>query len=202
MEVFVDGDALVCAVGLPKLEWEDDVFALTMPVDPERLEQDQRVRDLVSRMETRLGTQEWTRARARARVAVEPVAADLVRLYAARQLLRGHAFAADDEWQRELAAAFPYEETPDQRLAIEAVKADMEAPRPMDRVICGDVGFGKTEVAVRAAFKAVQDGHQVALLVPTTVLAQLVSKRSIEASRRSSTSTWLVTSATLDRGIS
>jgi transcription-repair coupling factor (superfamily II helicase) len=121
---------------------------------------------------TRLGTQEWTRARARARAAVEIVAADLVRLYAARQMLHGHAFSADDEWQRELEAAFPYEETPDQRLAIEAVKTDMEAPRPMDRVICGDVGFGKTEVAVRAAFKAVRDGHQVAVLVPTTVLAQ------------------------------
>ncbi len=127
--------------------------------------------DLPPRL-TRLGTQEWARARARARAAVEIVAADLVRLYAARQLLHGHAFAADDEWQRELEAAFPYEETADQRQAIEAVKADMEAPRPMDRVICGDVGFGKTEVAVRAAFKAVRDGHQVAVLVPTTVLAQ------------------------------
>ncbi len=121
---------------------------------------------------TRLGTAEWSRARARARSAVIRVAADLVQLYAARQLLHGRAFPPDDEWQRELEAAFPYEETPDQQSAIEAVKADMERPRPMDRVICGDVGFGKTEVAVRAAFKAVRDGHQVAVLVPTTVLAQ------------------------------
>ena len=121
---------------------------------------------------TRLGTAEWSRARARARSAVVRIAADLVQLYAARQLLHGRAFAPDDEWQRELEAAFPYEETPDQRAAIAAVKADMERPLPMDRVICGDVGFGKTEVAVRAAFKAVRDGHQVAVLVPTTVLAQ------------------------------
>ena len=121
---------------------------------------------------TRLGTQEWSRARLRVREAVSIVAADLVRLYAARQLLPGHAFRPDTEWQRELEAAFPYEETEDQRQTIEAVKADMEAALPMDRVICGDVGFGKTEVALRAAFKAVMDGYQVALLVPTTVLAQ------------------------------
>jgi transcription-repair coupling factor (superfamily II helicase) len=103
---------------------------------------------------------------------VKIVAGDLVRLYAARQLLQGHAFGADGEWQRELEASFPFEETPDQIEAIAAVKADMESDRPMDRVICGDVGFGKTEVAVRAAFKAVQDGFQVAILVPTTVLAE------------------------------
>ena len=121
---------------------------------------------------TRLGTQEWARARARVREAVALVAADLVRLYAARQLLEGHAFKPDTEWQRELEAAFPYEETPDQLQAIAEVKADMESPRPMDRLICGDVGFGKTEVAIRAAFKAVMDGYQVAVLVPTTVLAQ------------------------------
>ncbi len=121
---------------------------------------------------TRLGTQEWGRARARVREAVTIVAADLVRLYAARQLLKGHAFSPDSEWQRELEAAFPYEETPDQAEAIAAVKADMESPRPMDRVICGDVGFGKTEVALRATFKALEDGYQVAILVPTTVLAQ------------------------------
>ena len=121
---------------------------------------------------TRLGTQEWARTRARVRDAVGDVAADLLRLYAARQLLRGHAFGADTEWQREMEAAFPYEETDDQAGAIAAVKADMEAVRPMDRIVLGDVGFGKTEVAVRAAFKAVQEGYQVAVLVPTTVLAQ------------------------------
>jgi transcription-repair coupling factor (superfamily II helicase) len=121
---------------------------------------------------TRLGTQEWARARARVREAIAIVAADLVRLYAARQLLEGHAFKPDTEWQRELEDGFPYEETPDQLQALAEVKADMESPRPMDRVICGDVGFGKTEVAIRAAFKAVMDGYQVAVLVPTTVLAQ------------------------------
>ncbi|MDP2327847.1 MAG: transcription-repair coupling factor, partial [Dehalococcoidia bacterium] len=121
---------------------------------------------------TRLGTQEWTRARARVRHAIEIVAQDLVRLYAARQLLEGHQYAEDTPWQQEMEAAFPYEETPDQVEAIRAVKADMQSDRPMDRVICGDVGFGKTEVAVRAAFKAVQEGYQVAVLVPTTVLAQ------------------------------
>ncbi|MXZ46582.1 MAG: transcription-repair coupling factor [Chloroflexi bacterium] len=121
---------------------------------------------------TRLGTQEWARTRARVREAVGDVAADLLRLYAARQLLRGHAFGLDTEWQREMEAAFPYEETEDQLVAITAVKEDMEAVRPMDRIVLGDVGFGKTEVAVRAAFKAVQDGYQVAVLVPTTVLAQ------------------------------
>ncbi|MDA0351894.1 MAG: transcription-repair coupling factor [Chloroflexi bacterium] len=121
---------------------------------------------------TRLGTQEWTRARARVKAAVSIVAADLVRLYAARQMLQGHAFGEDTAWQGELEAAFPYEETEDQLAAIVAVKADMQSEQPMDRVICGDVGFGKTEVAVRAAFKAVQEGYQVAVLVPTTVLAQ------------------------------
>jgi len=121
---------------------------------------------------TRLGSQEWTRARAKVKATVSIVAADLVRLYAARQLLQGHAFSADTPWQRELESSFPYEETEDQLAAIVAVKADMESEQPMDRVICGDVGFGKTEVAIRAAFKAVQDGYQVAVLVPTTVLAQ------------------------------
>ena len=121
---------------------------------------------------TRLGTQEWTRARQRVKGAVQLVAADLVRLYAARQMLPGHAYGPDTQWQRELEESFPYEETEDQAAAILAVKADMESPRPMDRVICGDVGFGKTEIAVRAAFKAVQEGYQVAVLVPTTVLAQ------------------------------
>jgi transcription-repair coupling factor (superfamily II helicase) len=100
------------------------------------------------------------------------VARDLLELYAARQVLEGHAFAADTPWQQELEASFPYVETPDQMSAITEVKTDMERARPMDRLICGDVGFGKTEVAVRAAFKAVMDGYQVAVLVPTTVLAQ------------------------------
>jgi len=121
---------------------------------------------------TRLGTQEWERAKRKARAAVEDLAEDLLKLYAQRQLKQGHAFGPDNEWQHELEGAFPYIETDDQLRAISDVKADMEQPVPMDRLICGDVGFGKTEVALRAAFKALQDGKQVAVLVPTTVLAQ------------------------------
>jgi transcription-repair coupling factor (superfamily II helicase) len=121
---------------------------------------------------TRLGSGEWARTRDRVRRAVADVARELLDLYAARQVLEGHAFAPDTPWQQELEASFPYIETPDQVAAISEVKADMQQPRPMDRLICGDVGFGKTEVAVRAAFKAVMDGYQVAMLVPTTVLAQ------------------------------
>ena len=121
---------------------------------------------------TRLGTQQWHRAKQRARAAVRELAEELIALYASRQVLPGVAFPPDGLWQLELEAAFPYVETPDQAEAIQEVKADMEAPHPMDRIVLGDVGYGKTEVAVRAAFKAVTGGYQVALLVPTTVLAQ------------------------------
>lgn len=121
---------------------------------------------------TRLGTQDWERAKRKARAAVQDLADDLIDLYAQRQLAEGHAFSPDTEWQRELETSFPYVETPDQLKAIIDVKRDMEQPQPMDRLVCGDVGFGKTEVALRAAFKAVQDGKQVAVLAPTTVLAQ------------------------------
>jgi transcription-repair coupling factor (superfamily II helicase) len=120
----------------------------------------------------KLGGNEWQKAKARARTAVREIAAQLIQLYAARQHAKGHAFGPDSPWQRELEDAFPYTETPDQLSAIEDVKSDMEKPVPMDRLICGDVGYGKTEIAVRAAFKAVQDGKQVAVLVPTTLLAQ------------------------------
>jgi len=119
----------------------------------------------------RLGGTSWAKAKERVRKSVREMAGELLRLYAARQVLPGHAFAADSPWQKEFEAAFPYEETPDQLQAIRDVKRDMEAPRPMDRLVCGDVGYGKTEVALRAAFKAVMDGKQVAVLVPTTVLA-------------------------------
>jgi len=119
----------------------------------------------------RLGGSEWSKTRAKARAAVHEVAVELVELYRKRLQVRGHAFAPDTPWQQELADGFGYSETPDQARAIEDVAADMEAERPMDRLVCGDVGFGKTEVAVRAAFKAVQDGKQVAVLVPTTLLA-------------------------------
>ncbi len=120
----------------------------------------------------RLGGADWQKAKGRARKAVKQIAGELIRLYAARTSAPGHAFAPDTPWQRELEDAFGYVETPDQMSAIDDVKADMEKPYPMDRVICGDVGYGKTEIAVRAAFKAVQDGKQVAVLVPTTLLAQ------------------------------
>jgi transcription-repair coupling factor (superfamily II helicase) len=120
----------------------------------------------------RLGGADWAKTKGRARKAVREIAAELIRLYSARVASPGHAFGLDTPWQRELEDAFPYVETPDQLAAIDEVKRDMEKPVPMDRLICGDVGYGKTEIAVRAAFKAVQDGKQVAVLVPTTLLAQ------------------------------
>jgi len=121
---------------------------------------------------SRLGGSDWARTKARVRSAATEVAQELVNLYRARVSSPGHAFASDTPWQREMEGAFPYIETPDQARAIADVKADMEEPVPMDRLVCGDVGFGKTEVALRAAFKAVQDGKQAAILVPTTLLAQ------------------------------
>ncbi|MCE1253652.1 MAG: transcription-repair coupling factor [Anaerolineae bacterium] len=121
---------------------------------------------------TRLGTSEWSSTKEKVTDEVREVARDLLELYATRQLAEGFAFQADTVWQKELEASFPYVETADQIKAIEAVKRDMEAKRPMDRLLCGDVGYGKTEVALRAAFKAVNDSKQVAVLVPTTVLAQ------------------------------
>jgi transcription-repair coupling factor (superfamily II helicase) len=119
-----------------------------------------------------LGGTRWARAKAHAERAVRDVASDLLAIQAARESQPGHSFAADAPWQREFESAFIFEETPDQERAIVETKADMERPKPMDRLICGDVGFGKTEVGIRAAFKAVMDGKQVAVLVPTTVLAQ------------------------------
>ncbi len=120
----------------------------------------------------RLGGSEWHATKTRVKKAVGQIAKDLVALYAARNRADGFVFSPDSVWQREFEEQFPYEETEDQAAAIEAVKADMESPKIMDRLICGDVGFGKTEIAIRAAFKAVQDSKQVAYLVPTTVLAQ------------------------------
>jgi transcription-repair coupling factor (superfamily II helicase) len=121
---------------------------------------------------SRLGGGEWTKTKAKVRSAVQEIAQELVVLYQKRVNTPGMAFSADTPWQRELEDAFPYQETGDQLRAIADVKADMEADRPMDRLVCGDVGFGKTEVAIRAVFKAVQDGKQAAVLVPTTLLAQ------------------------------
>jgi transcription-repair coupling factor (superfamily II helicase) len=121
---------------------------------------------------SKLGGHRWDQIKARARRAAQELAGELLNLYAERRRREGHAFPLDSEWQRQFEDAFPYVETSDQRDAIEFVKTDMEAARPMDRLICGDVGYGKTEVALRAAFKAVQDGKQVMVLVPTTILAQ------------------------------
>ncbi len=121
---------------------------------------------------SRMGGADWHKTRAKVRAEVAEIAQELVVLYQTRLAAEGRAFAEDTPWQREMEQAFPFQETPDQLEAIEAVKADMERPVPMDRLVCGDVGFGKTEVAVRAVFKAVQDGRQAAVLVPTTLLAQ------------------------------
>ncbi len=121
---------------------------------------------------TRLGSGDWGRAKARARQAALNIARELLETQAVRQVITRPPYSPDTQWQGELEAAFPYAETPDQLAAIQAVKADLEGERPMDRLICGDVGYGKTEVALRAAFKVVQDGRQVAVLVPTTVLAE------------------------------
>ena len=120
----------------------------------------------------KLGSQEWNKTKTKVRGAVKEIAGDLVRLYAVRQNEQGFAYGPDTVWQREFEEMFPFEETEDQDLAIEATKKDMESTKIMDRLICGDVGYGKTEIAIRAAFKAVQDGKQVAFLVPTTILAQ------------------------------
>ena len=121
---------------------------------------------------TRLGTQEWRRTKERVERSTREMAAELLSLYAARELAEGHSVAPDTPWQAQLEDSFPYEETPDQQATIVDVKADMEDGTPMDRLVCGDVGYGKTEIALRAAFKTVMDGKQVAILVPTTVLAQ------------------------------
>ena len=121
---------------------------------------------------SKMGGSDWKRITNKAKAAITELASELLRLYAQRKIVTGHAFGPDTEMQREFEAGFPFEETPDQLQAIKEIKSDMEKPMPMDRLLCGDVGYGKTEVAIRAAFKAVTDGKQVAVLVPTTVLAQ------------------------------
>jgi transcription-repair coupling factor (superfamily II helicase) len=153
-----------------KLRYADDE-ALYLPVD-----QLARVEKFTSEDGRppaihRLGSGHWERQKAKTEAAIQELAAELLELHARRETAPGFAFGGDTQWQREMESAFLYEDTPDQRAAAEAVKRDMERPRPMDRLVCGDVGYGKTEIAIRAAFKAVQDGKQVAVLVPTTVLA-------------------------------
>ena len=121
---------------------------------------------------SKMGGSDWSAAKSKARKAVRDIAVDLVKLYSARMASKGHAFGPDTPWQRELEEAFPFAETADQLATIDEIKRDMERPIPMDRLLSGDVGYGKTEVAIRAAFKAVQDGKQVAMLVPTTLLVR------------------------------
>ena len=120
----------------------------------------------------KLGGNEWQKAKAKVRKSINEIAEDLVKLYAARAALKGYKYSKDTEWQKQFEDEFPYEETPDQLSSLEEIKHDMESDKPMDRLLCGDVGYGKTEVAIRAAFKAVMDGKQVAFLVPTTILAE------------------------------
>jgi transcription-repair coupling factor (superfamily II helicase) len=119
----------------------------------------------------RLGGTSWEKAKKKVKKAMRDMAEELLKLYAARRAMAGHAFSADTHWQEEFEGSFEWDLTPDQTTAIADIKRDMESPTPMDRLLCGDVGYGKTEVAMRAAFKAVMDGKQVAVLAPTTVLA-------------------------------
>jgi len=144
---------------------------LYVPVDQMHLVRKYLAADTAPPRISRMGGTDWARTRSRVKEAVDKIAEGLVKLYAAREAAEGHAFAPDTPWQAELEESFPYDETPDQRIAIDAIKGDMERPRPMDRLVCGDVGYGKTEVAIRAAFKAIMDRKQVAVLAPTTVLA-------------------------------
>ena len=148
-----------------------DSAALYVPVAKLHLVQRYAAGESASPALDRLGGTSWAKAKERVRASVREMAGELLRLYATRQIVTGNAFAPDTPWQKEFEAAFPYDETPDQLQAIRDVKRDMERPQPMDRLVCGDVGYGKTEVALRAAFKAVLDGKQAAVLVPTTVLA-------------------------------
>jgi transcription-repair coupling factor (superfamily II helicase) len=151
-----------------ELRYADD-DKLFVPV--ERLDLIQKYAGAARPPLDRLGGTSWERAKSRVKKAMRDMAEELLKLYAARKTIQGHAFSPDTHWQHEFDAAFEYELTPDQQAAIADIKRDMESPTPMDRLLCGDVGYGKTEVAMRAAFKAVMDGKQVAVLAPTTVLA-------------------------------
>jgi transcription-repair coupling factor (superfamily II helicase) len=170
---FVGLKQIQVAPGEPQQEFMELRYAgddkLFVPV--ERLDLVQKYTGGARPSVDRLGGTTWERAKTRVKKAMRDMAEELLKLYAARKAVPGHAFAPDTHWQQEFEDAFPYELTPDQRTAIADIKRDMEAPVPMDRLLCGDVGYGKTEVAMRAAFKAVMDGRQVAVLAPTTVLA-------------------------------
>jgi transcription-repair coupling factor (superfamily II helicase) len=145
---------------------------LFVPIDQLDLLQKYNGKDGEPPSLSKLGGAAWEKIKARTKKAIREMAEELIRIYAMRKARPGHAFPSDTRWQKELEASFIYQDTPDQARATAEIKVDMESARPMDRLICGDVGYGKTEVAIRAAFKAVMDGKQVAILVPTTVLAQ------------------------------
>jgi transcription-repair coupling factor (superfamily II helicase) len=166
-KVTVDGRNMDCLVLLYR---GDD--RLYVPVDQLKRVQKYIGGDAGPPSLSRLGGSGWEKIKSRTKKAIRDMTRELVQLYAVRKAKDGHAFTEDTVWQKELEAAFIYEETPDQITAIEAIKGDMESPSPMDRLVCGDVGYGKTEVAIRAAFKTVMDGKQVAVLAPTTILAQ------------------------------
>lgn len=163
-------------VGGHKRDYLDIVYdksdKLYVPVDQLDLIQKYIGSEGKSPKVNKLGGAEWQKAKAKVRKSINEIAEDLVKLYAARTTVKGHKFSKDTEWQKQFEDEFPFEETPDQLTSLEEIKRDMESDKPMDRLLCGDVGYGKTEVALRAAFKAVMDGKQVALLVPTTILAE------------------------------
>ena len=163
-------------VGGSKRDYLDIIYdkgdKLYVPVDQLDLVQKYIGSEGKSPKVNKLGGNEWIKAKAKVRKSINEIAQDLMKLYATRATMKGHKFSKDTEWQKQFEDEFPYEETPDQLLCIEEIKADMESDKSMDRLLCGDVGYGKTEVAVRAAFKAVMDGKQVAFLVPTTILAE------------------------------
>ena len=166
-QIDVEGRQMDCLV----LHYRDE-DRLYVPVDQLRRVQKYLGGDAGPPVLSRLGGTAWERIKSRTKKAIRDMTRELIQLYAERRAKQGHAFSPDTVWQKELEAAFIYEETPDQMAAIEAIKGDMESGSPMDRLVCGDVGYGKTEVAIRAAFKAVMDGRQVAVLAPTTILAQ------------------------------
>lgn len=154
-----------------KLRYAQDDY-LYIPVESAGLVQKYMGTDVEKLKLNRLGGQEWKKTKSRAKKAIEDMTDELIALYASRREKKGYAFSADNDWQREFEALFPYQETRDQLKCIDEIKVDMEKAEPMERLLCGDVGYGKTEVAIRAAFKAVLDSKQVAILVPTTILAQ------------------------------
>jgi transcription-repair coupling factor (superfamily II helicase) len=153
---------------------------LYIPVDQMNLIQKYIGADSIKPKINKMGGSDWVKVKTRAKKAIEDMAKELLNLYAKRQMVKGHSFSEDQPWQKQFEDLFPYEETEDQLRCIEEIKRDMEDTKPMDRLLCGDVGYGKTEVALRAVFKAVMDGKQVAFLVPTTILAQQHYNRMVE----------------------